>query len=104
MPRRADDLTQTLSVRELRDIVARLGEDLGLKSPPASEAAASAGDSFAEASAILDQVHVLRAMLRSMGPKAPACFTDRIVAAALDVDPVDPGERIDLTTIHRLDR
>ena len=88
-------MSRSLALQELQDIVERLGEGLGEVKPVAEP---PVDDSCAEASAILAQAHVLRGMLRKLGPKAPACFTDRIVAAALDLDPVpDPA------AIHRLD-
>jgi len=93
--RHADELLGAISLEELQDIVDRLGEELGEE--PATDAPAPVHDSLGEAEAILAKARAMRAMLRGMGPTAPACFADRIVAAALDVDPVP-----DPTAIHRL--
>lgn len=93
MTRRAEDLLQAISLEEVQDIVDRLGEELGEE----PDEARTPPDSIAEADAVLAKAHAMRALLKELGPTPPACFTDRIVAAALEVDPVpDPA------AIHRL--
>lgn len=44
-------------------------------------------DVCAEARDIIIQARELREALRSMGPEAPACFSERIVNLALELDP-----------------
>lgn len=78
-----------MSPQELQDIVDRYGEDpegwpLACRRP-----AQDLIDVCAEARAIIAQAKQLRIALRNMGPAAPACFTDRIVALALELDPPD---------------
>jgi hypothetical protein len=80
-------LDADVSPQELQDIVDRYGED-PVRWPttyrvPAQELI----DVCAEARAIIVQAQQLRVALRNMGPDAPACFTDRIVTLALELDP-----------------
>lgn len=93
MTRRAEDLLLAISLEEVQDIVDHLGEELG---ETAGEIPASP-DSIAEADAILAKAHAMRALLKELCPAPPDRFTDRIIAAALEADPVpDPA------AIHRL--
>jgi hypothetical protein len=76
-----------VSPQELQDLVDRYGEDPdgwpAFYRVPAQELL----DDCEEAREIIAQAKRLRAELRAMGPNAPACFTDRIVAEALQLDP-----------------
>ncbi len=44
-------------------------------------------DDCEEAKAIIEQAKRLRAQLRNLGPKAPACLSEHIVSVALELDP-----------------
>ncbi len=76
-----------VSPQQLQEIVDCYGEDptawpVGLRRP-----AQELVDGCAEARAILEQAKKLREQLRDLGPAAPDCFTDRVVAVALELDP-----------------
>jgi hypothetical protein len=76
-----------VSPQELQDIVDQFGDDPKAW-PKGSEAQAEALiDDCAEARAIMAQAKLLRILLRDMGAMAPSCFSDRIVALALEIDP-----------------
>jgi hypothetical protein len=76
-----------VSPQDLQDIVDRFGEDPAgwpvSQRVPAQELI----DDCQEARAIIEQAKRLRAALRDMGPDAPGCFSERIVALALELDP-----------------
>lgn len=76
-----------MSPQELQDIVDRYGEDPSewptVYRVPAQELI----DVCAEAKDIIAQARLLRVELRGMGPDAPACFSDHIVALAIELDP-----------------
>lgn len=93
MSERAEDLLGALSIRELQDIVERLERE------EAGEGGAHLGDNSAEADVILAQVLGLKGLIVKMGCHAPENFAERIVAAALEADPVP-----DPTTLHRWDK
>lgn len=76
-----------MSPQELQDLVDRFGEDSVGWPAQQRSAAEQLIDDCAEAKAIIAQAKALRRMLHGMGARAPACFTDRIVAVALELDP-----------------
>ena len=80
-------LGAAVSPQELQDIVDRYGEDPLRWPTPYQDSAQELIDDCAEAQAIIAQARQLRFDLRNMGPDAPDCFTDRIVALALELDP-----------------
>ena len=76
-----------VSPEELQDLVDRYGEDLTVWPNEFREPAEELVDACAEARDIIAQARRLRAQLRNLGPKAPSCIVDRIVAIAIDCDP-----------------
>jgi hypothetical protein len=80
-------LDAAVSPQDLQDIVDRYGED-PIWWPNACRAPAQELiDVCGEARDIILQARQLREALRSMGPDAPACFSDRVVTVALELDP-----------------
>lgn len=80
-----------VSPQELQDIVDRYGEDPATWPASCRTPAQDLVDVCSEAQAIIAQARQLRRELRNMGPDAPACFSDRIVALALEFDPPTDG-------------
>jgi len=80
-------LDTIVSPEELQDLVDRFGEDTSIWPHELREPAEELIDECAEARDIIAQARRLRAQLRSLGPKAPSCIVDRIVAVAIDCDP-----------------
>ncbi len=80
-----------MSPQELQDIVDRFGEDPSAWPIERHGEAEALIDDCAEAQAIVAQAKLLRILLRDMGAMAPSCFSDRIVALALELDPPDDG-------------
>jgi len=80
-------LDTIVSPEELQDLVDRFGEDTSAWPNEFREPAEELIDECAEARDIIAQARRLRAQLRSLGPRAPTCIVDRIVAVALDCDP-----------------
>ena len=76
-----------VSPEELQDLVDRFGEDMTAWPNEFREPAEELVDECAEARDIIAQARSLRVQLRNLGPKAPSCIVDRIVAIALDCDP-----------------
>jgi len=76
-----------VSPEELQDLVDRYGEDMTVWPNELREPAEDLIDECAEARDIIAQARRLRAQLRNLGPKAPSCIVDRIVAIAVDCDP-----------------
>ncbi|MDR3440804.1 hypothetical protein [Telmatospirillum sp.] len=76
-----------VSPQELQDIVDRYGEDPAAWPSSYRLSAQELIDDCAEARGIIEQAKRLRCALRDMGPDAPDCFSDRIVALALELDP-----------------
>lgn len=76
-----------VSPEELQDLVDRFGEDTSAWPNELRTPAEELIDECAEARDIIDQARRLRVQLRNMGPKAPSCIVDRIVAIAIDCDP-----------------
>lgn len=85
-------MNATVSPEDLQDIVDRYGEDPATWPASFRSNAQELIDDCVEARAIIEQAKSLRAALRKMGPSAPVCFTDKIVAAALEIDPLDDEE------------
>ena len=88
---RTKTLDATVSPQELQDIVDRYGEDPAAWPDSCRGPAQALIDDCEEARAIIAQARKLRVQLQSMGPMAPACFTDQIVSLALDLDPPMEG-------------
>ena len=88
---RTANLDANVSPQELQDIVDRYGEDPAAWPASYRAPAQDLIDDCAEARAIIAQAKRLREELRNMGPAAPDCFTDRIVAEALLLDPPNDG-------------
>jgi hypothetical protein len=84
-------LEANVSPQELQDIVDRFGEDPAAWPQERHNAAEALIDECAEARAIIAQAKLLRVLLRDMGAMAPTCFSDRIVALAMELDPPDDG-------------
>ncbi len=80
-------LDAIVSPEELQDLVDRFGEDMSAWPNEFREPAEELIDECAEARDIIAQARRLRTQLRNLGPKAPECIVDRIVAIALDYDP-----------------
>lgn len=80
-------LDAIVSPEELQDLVDRFGEDTSAWPNEFREPAEELIDACAEARDIIAQARSLRTQLRNMGPRAPHCIVDRIVAIAIDVDP-----------------
>jgi hypothetical protein len=80
-------LDAIVSPEELQDLVDRLGEDTAAWPLEFRAPAEELLDVSIEARAIIAQARSLRQQLRNMGPKAPRCIVDRIMAIALDYDP-----------------
>lgn len=80
-------LDSIVSPEELQDLVDRFGEDTSAWPHELREPAEELIDECTEARDIIAQARRLRSQLRSLGPKAPSCIVDRIVAIALDCDP-----------------
>ena len=80
-------LDTIVSPEELQDLVDRFGEDTSAWPNEFREPAEELIDECAEARDIIAQARRLRAQLRNLGPRAPSCIVDRIVAVALDCDP-----------------
>jgi len=80
-------LDSIVSPEELQDLVDRFGEDSSGWPNELRQPAEELIDECAEARDIIDQARSLRAQLRSLGPRAPACIVDRIVSIAIDCDP-----------------
>jgi hypothetical protein len=76
-----------LSPQDLQDLVDRCGEDPAAWPDDRRASAEELVDDCAEAQAIIVQARRLRAQLRDLGPTAPACLSERIVALALELDP-----------------
>jgi hypothetical protein len=86
-PDRMLGLDVIVSPEELQDLVDRYGEDMAAWPNEFREPAEELIDECAEARDIIAQARSLRAQLRKLGPKAPDCIVDRIIAIALDSDP-----------------
>lgn len=82
-------LDAIVSPHELQNIVDRYGENPEDWPLACRQPAQDLIDVCAEARDIIAQAKQLRIQLRKMGPAAPACFSDRIVALALELDPPD---------------
>jgi hypothetical protein len=80
-------LNVAVSPQELQDIVDRYGEDPAWWPADTRIPAQELIDVSAEARLIVEQARRLRSALLRMGPEAPACFTDRILSVALELDP-----------------
>lgn len=80
-------LDSIVSPEELQDLVDRFGEDSSAWPNELREPAEDLIDECAEARDIIAQARSLRSQLRNLGPRAPHCIVDRIVAIAIDVDP-----------------
>ena len=80
-------LDPIVSPQELQDLVDRFGEDLTIWPSEIRVPAEQLLDSSVEARSIIAQARRLRQQLRTLGPKAPHCIVDRIVAVALEIDP-----------------
>ncbi|PKU25997.1 hypothetical protein [Telmatospirillum siberiense] len=76
-----------VSPQDLQDIVDQYGEDPAWWPASRRTAAQELIDVCAEAREIIAQARELREALRSMGPAAPECFSDRIISVALELDP-----------------
>jgi hypothetical protein len=76
-----------LSPQQLQDIVDRFGEDPAGWPADYRAEARELIDICAEAKAIIAQAKLLRVLLQEMGPLAPACFSDQIIALAMELDP-----------------
>jgi hypothetical protein len=75
-----------MNIRELEDLIDRLGEDIscwpGLQRQAAAELLVSSDD----ARALLEEARALREMLTVPPVRAPAGLADRIVAAAFRIN------------------
>lgn len=80
-------LDAVVSPQDLQDIVDQYGEDPAWWPLSRRTAAQDLIDVCAEARDIIAQARELREELRNLGPEAPDCFSDRIVAVALELDP-----------------
>ena len=76
-----------VSPQELQDLVDCYGEDPTAWPSFVRQPAQELIDACDEARAIIVQAKKLRAQLLRLGPAAPECFTDRVVAVALEMDP-----------------
>jgi len=82
-------LDAAVSPQDLQDFVDQFGEDPAAWPEESHTDVETLIDECAEARAILAQAKLLRVLLRDMGARAPSCFSDRIVALALEIDPPD---------------
>jgi hypothetical protein len=81
---------RTMDVKELEDLIDRLGEDIS-RWPDAQRQAATELLVYSnDARALLEEARVLRAALTAPPVRAPAGLADRIVAAALRMDVAPP--------------
>ncbi|MTJ82600.1 MAG: hypothetical protein F8N37_16550 [Telmatospirillum sp.] len=85
-------MNTAVSPQDLQDLIDRYGEDLTLWPMSHRIPAQELIDECQEARDIIEQARALRRALRGMGDRAPDCFSDRIVALALELDP--PAEDI----------
>jgi hypothetical protein len=76
-----------VSPQELQDIVDRYGEDPEAWPVERREAAEELIDICEEAREIIEQARHLRMLLRLMRSVVPVCFSERVVAMALELDP-----------------
>ena len=81
------ELDAIVSPEEFQDLVDRFGEEPSSWPTELREPAEELIDASEEARAIIAQARRLRKQLRNLGPAAPRCIVDRIVAIAVDCDP-----------------
>lgn len=75
-----------ISPEKLQDIIDRYGDDPEAW-PEYYRLFAETLIERAELKAILEEARALRVALRKLGPAAPSCLSERIVALALEIDP-----------------